>query len=76
MTAISTIERTETTKCHTCDCGCTKLCTRCGKNFCARHMLGHIENRSGYKTIIHNILREDDLAEIVKQIMETMLKTI
>jgi hypothetical protein len=76
MTAIPTVERTETTKCRICDCNYAKLCVRCGKNFCTTHMLGHTENYSGYKTIIHKILQEDDLAEIVKQIMETMLKTI
>ncbi len=76
MTAIPTVERTRTTKCRTCDCDCTKQCTVCERNFCAMHIVEHTENRSWYKAIIHKILQEDDLTEIVKQIMETMLKTI
>jgi hypothetical protein len=75
MTTIPAVERTEQAKCSTCACNCTQLCTQCGKNFCAKHLLGHAEKCSGYKTVIHKIL-ENDFREIVKQVMEAMLKSI
>ncbi len=75
MTTIPTVERTETAKCSACAHDCTKLCTQCGKNFCTKHLLGHAEKCKGYKTVIHKIL-QDDMKEIVKQVMEAMLRSI
>jgi hypothetical protein len=75
MTAISAVEKTETAKCSACAVECAKLCTQCGKNFCNKHLLGHVEGCYGYKSIVRKILR-DDMTDIVKQIMEAVLKTI
>jgi hypothetical protein len=75
MTAIPAVEKTEIAKCSACASWCAKLCTQCGKNFCNKHLLGHAERCSGYKSIVHKILR-DDMTDIVKQIMEAVLKTI
>ncbi|MGI0018399.1 MAG: hypothetical protein ACREA1_06805 [Nitrosotalea sp.] len=75
MTAIPAVEKTETAKCSICACNCAKLCTQCGKNFCTKHLIWHAEKCTGYKSIIHKILR-DDMTEIVKQVMEAVLKTI
>lgn len=75
MTAIPTVEKTETAKCSACARECAKLCTQCGKNFCNKHLLRHAEKCGGFKSIVRKLLR-DDMTDIVKQIMETMLKTI
>jgi uncharacterized UBP type Zn finger protein len=75
MTAIPAIEKTEKAKCSACARDCEKLCTKCGRNFCNKHLLEHAEKCSGYKSIIHKILR-DDMTQIVKQVMEAVLKTI
>ncbi|MHB8603009.1 MAG: hypothetical protein ACYC6W_02225 [Nitrosotalea sp.] len=75
MTAIPAIEKTETAKCNACARDCAKLCTQCGKNFCNKHLLGHAEKCGGYKLVIQKIL-QNDMTEIVKHIMEAVLKTI
>jgi hypothetical protein len=75
MTTIPTVERTEQAKCNTCARDCIKLCTICGKNFCTKHLLVHSEKCSSYKSVVRLILH-DDIVEIVKQIMEVMLRTI
>lgn len=75
MTAIPAVEKTETAKCSACALECAKLCTHCGKNFCNKHLLGHAKKCGDYKSIIHKIL-QDDMTDIVKQIMEAVLKTI
>ena len=75
MTTIPTVEKTEKTKCHTCTSDCTQLCIKCERSFCTKHLLEHSEKCNRFKAIIHSILR-DDLTEILKQIMEVMLRTI
>lgn len=75
MTAIPTVEKTETAKCSACERDCVRLCTQCGRNFCKKHLLAHSEKCSGFKSIVHHILR-DDLKEIIRQVAEAMLKTI
>jgi len=75
MTAIPAVEKTETAKCNTCACDCAKLCTQCGRSFCTKHLIGHAEKCSGYKSIVQKILR-DDMTDILRQVMEAVLKTI
>jgi hypothetical protein len=75
MTAIPTVERTEQTRCNTCACDCVKTCTRCGKNFCKKHLLVHSKKCRDYKTVVRSILY-DDIVEISKQILEAVLRSI
>ncbi len=75
MTTTPTIEKTEGSKCNVCARDCVRLCARCGSNFCTRHLIAHSEKCSGYRGIIHSILR-DDLADITKQILEAVLRTV
>lgn len=75
MTTIPTVEKTEKVRCCVCVRDCAQLCTKCGRNFCIKHLLVHSEKCSGYKAVIRSILR-DDLTEIVKQIFEVMLRSI
>jgi hypothetical protein len=75
MTTIPTVERTETTRCCACARDCVKLCTQCGRNFCKKHLLAHSEKCGGYKAVIRSILR-DDITEMVKQVIEVMLRSI
>lgn len=75
MTETPTVERIETTKCSECFRNCAQLCTRCEKKFCGKHLLEHAEKCSVYKTIIHKIL-QNDLNEIVKQVVEEIIRSI
>jgi uncharacterized UBP type Zn finger protein len=75
MTTMPTVEKTEKTRCSECVRDCTQTCTKCGSSFCTKHLLVHSEKCSGFKKVIHTILR-DDLTEVLKQIMEVMLRTI
>ena len=75
MTTIPTVERTEQAKCNNCEKDCVQPCTRCGKNFCKKHLRVHSEKHGGYKSVMHAILH-DDIVEITRQIFEVMLRTI
>jgi hypothetical protein len=75
MTTIPTVEKTELAKCSACDRDCVQLCIQCGNNFCKKHLLIHSEKCSGYKAVVHSILR-DDLVETVKHVIEVMLRSI
>ncbi|WP_101009766.1 hypothetical protein [Nitrosotalea sinensis] len=75
MTAVPAVEKTETAKCNTCERDCVQLCTQCGRNFCKKHMLRHLEKCGGFKALVHSLLR-DDFKEIIKQVAEAMLKSI
>jgi len=75
MTTIPKIEKTEPAKCDVCGCICMRLCAICGNSFCTKHLLSHAEKCTGYNTIVRSILR-DDVTQIVKQIVEVMLRSI
>jgi hypothetical protein len=72
MTTTPTIEKTEDTKCCTCGQKCFRLCTKCGSNFCTKHLLVHSERCSGYKKVISAILKEG-ITDATEQVVQAIL---